>query len=42
MPDIAAARDIAILLVVIGNLDPVQNPLCGGDLVRAHDHQHIL
>ena len=42
MPDISAARNRTILLVVVGDFDAVQNTLCGGDLIGTHDHQHIF
>ena len=42
MPDIAAALDRAVLLIIGRHLNTVQYPLSGGDLIRTHDHQHIL
>ena len=42
MPDVAAGCNTAKLLIVVGDLDPVDDPLGGGDLVRAHDEQKIL
>lgn len=42
VPDIPAARDGTVLLVVRRDLDTIQNTLGGGDLIRTHDHQHIL
>ena len=42
VPDISAARCGSVFLVVSRDLDPVQNPLGGGYLIRAHDHQHFL
>lgn len=42
VPDVAAALDGAVLLVVVGDLNAVQNPLGGGDLIGPHDHQHIF
>ena len=42
VPDVAAALDGPVLLVVIGDLDAVQDPLGGGDLIGPHDHQHIF
>ena len=42
MPDIASARNGAILLIIRRNLDAIQNTLGGGDLIRTHDHQHVL
>ena len=42
MPDVTTTLDTAILLIIIGNLDTIENPLRSRDLVRTHDHQHIL
>ena len=42
VPDISTARCGSVFLVVSRDLDPVQNPLGGGYLIRAHDHQHFL
>ena len=42
VPDVAAALDGAVLLVVVGDLNAVQDPLGGGDLIGPHDHQHIF
>ena len=42
MPDIAAALDRAVLLIISRHLNAVQYPLGSGDLIRTHDHQHIL
>lgn len=42
MPDISAARDGAVLLVVVGDFDAVQNALGGDNLVGAHDQQHVF
>ena len=42
VPDVAAALNGAILLVVVGDLNAVQYPLRGGDLIGPHDHQHIF
>lgn len=42
MPDVAAAGYMAVLLVVVGNLNPVHDPFCCRDLVRPHDQQHVL
>ena len=42
MPDVAAALDGAILFVVVGDLDAVQNPLRCRDLVGTHHHQHLF
>ena len=42
VPDISAARDGAVLLVVVGDFDAVQNALGGNNLVGTHDQQHIF
>ena len=42
VPDVAAAFDAAILFVVVGDLDAVQNPLRCRDLVWTHHHQHLF
>ena len=42
MPDITATSHGAVFLIVIGDLDPIHDPLSCCDLVRPHDHQHIL
>ena len=42
MPDVTAACDRTVFLVVVGDLDAVQNALRGSDLVGTHDHQHIF
>ena len=42
MPDITAALDRTVLLIISRHLNAVQYPLGGGDLIRTHDHQHIL
>ena len=42
MPNISAARNRTILLIVVGDFDAVQDALRGGNLVGAHDHQHTL
>ena len=42
MPDVAAAFDAAILFVVVGDLNAVQNPLRCRDLVGTHHHQHLF
>lgn len=42
MPDVTAALNGAVLLIVVGDLNAVQNPLSGGDLIGPHDHQHIF
>ena len=42
MPDVTTTLDTAVLLIIIGNFDTIENPLRSRDLVRTHDHQHIL
>lgn len=42
MPNITATGHGAVFLIVIGDLDPIHDPLSCCDLVRPHDHQHIL
>ena len=42
VPDIASARDRTVFLVIRRDLDPVQDPLGGGNLIRAHYHQHLF
>ena len=42
VPDVAAAFDAAILFVVVGDLDAVQNPLRCRDLVWTHHHEHLF
>ena len=42
MPDVSTTLYTAILLIIIGNFDTIENPLRSRDLVRTHDHQHIL
>ena len=42
VPDVAAARDGTIFLIVVGNFNAVQDPLGGGNLIGAHDHQDIF
>ena len=42
MPDVTTTPDTAVLLIIIGNFDTIENSLCSRDLVRTHDHQHIL
>ena len=42
MPDITATGHGAVFLIVIGDLDPIHDSLSCCDLVRPHDHQHIL
>ena len=42
MPDVTTTLDTAVLLIIIGNFDTIENPLRSRNLVRTHDHQHIL
>ena len=42
MPDVTSTLDTAVLLIIIGNFDTIKNSLRSRNLVRTHDHQHIL
>ena len=42
MPDIATTGHCAVFLIVVGDLDPVHDPLSRRNLIRSHDHQHVL
>ena len=42
VPNVPAASDRAILFIVVRNLNAVQNPFGGGNLIGAHDHEHLL
>ena len=42
MPDIPASGDGTVFLIVIGDLNAVQDPLSGRDLIRTHDHEHAF
>ena len=42
MPDITTTRNTSILLIIIGNFDTIENSLCSRNLIRTHNHQHIL
>ena len=42
VPDITAAFHAAIFFIIVGNLNPVKDTLRSCDLIRTHDHQHIL
>ena len=42
MPDVTSTLDTAVLLIIIGNFDTIENSLRSRNLVRPHDHQHIL
>ena len=42
VPDVAAARDAAELLIIVCNFDAVENPLGCRNLIRAHDEKQIF
>ena len=42
VPDITAGINSTCFSVVGGNFDAVQNPLCGGNLIGAHNHQDFF
>ena len=42
MPDISAAGNSSIFLIVVGNLNTIQNTFRSCNLIRTHDHQHIF
>ena len=42
MPDVTTTLDTTVLLIIIGNFDTIENSLRSRNLVRPHDHQHIL
>ena len=42
MPNVSATGNGAVLLVVGGDVDPVQDTLRRRDLIRTHDEQHLL
>ena len=42
VPDIPAASHGAVFLIIVGDFDPVHDPLGRRDLIRPHDHQHVL
>ena len=42
MPDITTGSDISILPVIMSYLNSVNNALCSCNLIRTHNHQHIL
>ena len=42
VPDVAAARDAAVFLIIVCNFDAVENPLGCRNLIRAHDEKQIL
>ena len=42
VPDVPAASDGAVFLIIVCNFNPVQNPLGGGDLIGPHHHEHLV
>ena len=40
MPDVSAASDASVELVVVCDIDPLDDSFCGCNLVRTHHHQH--
>ncbi len=42
MPDISAACDRAVFLVIMGNFNAVEDTLSGNDLIRTHNEQQIF
>ncbi len=42
MPDVTATLNTAVLLIIVGNFDTIEDSLRGCDLVWTHNHQHIL
>ena len=42
MPDITTGSNIPILPVIMSYLNSVNNTLCSRNLIRTHNHQHIL
>ena len=42
VPDVTAARDAAVFLIIVCNFDAVENPLGCRNLIRAHDEKQIL
>ena len=42
MPDVPAACHRAVLFIVVGDFNPVQNALGGDDLIWPHHQQHIF
>ena len=42
MPDITAAGHGAVFLIIVGDFNAVQDPFSRRDLIRPHDHQHVL
>ena len=42
MPDVSAAFNTTVFLIIIGNFNAIENSLRSRNLIRAHNHQHIL
>ena len=42
VPDVTAARDAAVFLIIVCNFDAVENPLGCRNLIRAHDEKQIF
>ena len=42
MPDIAATGQSTVFLIIVGDFNTVQNPFRCRNLIRPHDHQHVL
>ena len=42
MPDIAASGHTAVFLIIGSNLDTIEDTLGSRNLIRAHNHEHIL
>ena len=40
MPDVSAAPDASVELVVVCDIDPLDDSFSGSNLVRTHYHQH--
>ena len=42
MPDVTTTLDTAVFLIIIGNFDTIEDSFRSCNLVRTHNHQHIL
>lgn len=42
VPDVTAARDAAVFLIIVCNFDAVENPLGRRNLIRTHDEKQIF
>ena len=42
MPDVTATLNTAILFIIVGNFNTIEDSLRSRDLVWPHNHQHIL